>query len=79
MKIWYFRGTGGFEQNDSQYFFSSKAAAWKSYRERVRDNPDEGYEEERSEFSTPGFFEMPSSPTRAQIVQTLNHFGSSAC
>lgn len=78
MKIYYFRGTGGCEQNDSQYFFSSKAAAWKSYRQKVRDNPDEGYEDERSVFSEPDFFEMPSNPTRAQIVQTLNRFGSAA-
>lgn len=42
MRIWYFRGWGGFEQNDSTYFFSSKADAWKSYREMVRNNPDEG-------------------------------------
>lgn len=75
MKIWYFRGTGGSEQNDSQYFFSSKAAAWKSYRERVRDNPDD--DEASSRFSEPRFFEMPSSPTRAQIVRVLNFFGAS--
>jgi len=73
MKIWYFKGWGGTEQNDSYYFFSSKAAAWKYYRLMLRDNPDEGYEE-RAEFSTPGFFEMPSSPTRAQIVETLNRW-----
>jgi len=73
MKIWYFKGWGGTEQNDSYYFFSSKAAAWKYYRLMLRDNPDEGYEE-WVEFSTPGFFEMPSSPTRAQIVETLNRW-----
>jgi hypothetical protein len=77
MRIWYFRGTGGVEQNDSHYFFSSKAAAWKSYREKVRDNLDED-DEDASLFTEPEFFEMPSSPTRAQIVQTLNRFGGSS-
>ena len=73
MKIWYFRGWGGDEQNHSSYFFSSEAAAWKSYRERVKDNLLED-DESRYEFSEPEFFEIPSSPTRAQIVQTLNRF-----
>ncbi len=77
MRIWYFRGYGGVEQNDSQYFFSSKAAAWKSYRQHVRDSLDIN-DDDPSVFSEPKFFEMPSSPTRAQIVQVLNRFGG-AC